>query len=131
MLHGVGILILMDSGSTQNIINTNFACSNGLQEHGIYTTVLIGNGNKVPCHSASFNILVHIGNDIFHIDALLLDISNNIDIRLGMPMANYTWACYVGFHHMELLHFGNRHPYMLRTVPHCQVPTIVQALPAP
>ena len=131
MLHRAGILILMDSCSTHNIINTNFACSNGLHEHGVYTTILVGNWKEVPCHSASFNIPIHISNDIFHIDVLLLDISNNIDVVLGMP-----WLISLGhvmwdFTTMELLYFRNGCPNMLCTTPHCQVHTTVLALSAP
>ena len=128
MLHRAGILILMDSCSTHNIINTNFACSNGLHEHGVYTTILVGNWKEVPCHSASFNIPIHISNDIFHIDVLLLDISNNIDIILGLPwltiLGHVTWD----FTTMELLYFCNEHPYILNIVPRQQAPTTNLAL---
>jgi hypothetical protein len=77
---------------------------------------------------ASFNIQIHNGSNIFNIDAFLLDISNNIDIILGLPwltiLGHVTWD----FTTMELLYFCNGHPYILNIVPRQQAPTTNLAL---
>ena len=112
-----------------NIIGTNFAHSNGLQEHEIYTTFIVDSGNEVPCHSASFNISIHIGNDIFRIDVLLLDIGNNFYVMLSMPWLTSLGCITWDFTTMELLYFRNGHPYRLHTMPRRQAPTTILALP--
>lgn len=63
-INGASTFMLVDPGSTHNIVSLNFARANRLQEFGISTLVLISNGREVPCHGASFNIPVQVDNSI-------------------------------------------------------------------
>lgn len=66
-------------------------------ERRIHTTVLVGNEMEIACTSASFNVPPHIDTEIFHINALLLDICNDFDIILGTP-----WLADINWHHHNL-----------------------------
>jgi hypothetical protein len=78
-MNGAGVLMLVDSGSTQR--HQHHRCLRlGLQEQRINTTILVGSENEVPCRGASLNIPLHIRSDAFDIDAFLLDIGNEIDM---------------------------------------------------
>lgn len=98
--------------SSHNVININIAHDNGVYEMTVNTKVLVGSGDEVPCYSASFRTPIIINRDIFHIDAVLLDIGNNVDVILSMPwlarLGRVTWD----FTTMELLH------YLICSVPH-------------
>jgi hypothetical protein len=49
VMNAAGVLLLVDSGSTHNVIDINVACAIGVQEQRINTTILVGSENKVPC----------------------------------------------------------------------------------
>jgi hypothetical protein len=96
VVSGTGVHILVDTGTTHNIIDINIARLIGLLEQRIDTTILIGSGNEVPCHAAAFSVPLRINTDIFYIDAYLLDIGNDVDIILGTPwladLGRLTWT---------------------------------------
>jgi hypothetical protein len=105
-MNSASILILVDSCATHNVIDINVAHSVGLLEQCINTTILVGSGNKVLRHTASFNIPGCINSDVFVIDAYLLDIGNDVDIVLGMPwLASLARVCCLGLHqHGAIVH---------------------------
>lgn len=41
--------MLVDTGTTHNIIDINFTCLIGLLKQRINTTILVGSGNEVTC----------------------------------------------------------------------------------
>jgi hypothetical protein len=131
VMNGAGVLVLVDSGSTHNVIDINVACAIGLQEQRINTTILVGSENEVPCRGASFNVPLCIGSDAFDIDAFLLDIGNDIDVVLGTPwlasLGRVTWD----FTSMELLYFRNGYLHINCAALRRQTPTTVLTLPAP
>lgn len=85
MIIGNGVHVLIDSGSTHNVIDINVARTIGLSEQRINTTILVGSGDEVPCRSASFMVPLRIDSDVFDVDAYLLDLGHNIDVILGTP----------------------------------------------
>jgi predicted aspartyl protease len=113
VINGVGVLVLVDSGLTHNVIDINVTHSIGLQEQRINTTILVGSGNKETCRAASFNVPLCIDSDAFDIDAYLLNINYDFDVILGT-----TWLASLGhvvfdFTDMELqyIHNGRKHTF--------------------
>jgi hypothetical protein len=106
MMNGADILVLVDLGSTHNVI--------GLHEQCIDTTILVGSGNAVTCRNASFNVPLRMGSDAFDIDVFLLNIGNNINIVLGTPwlvsLSHVTWD----FNDMEMTYFHDGRPHTFR-----------------
>ena len=62
---GTGAHILVDTGTTHNVIDINFARLIDLLEKRINTMTLVGSGNKVSCWAACFNIPLYIDADTF------------------------------------------------------------------
>lgn len=64
-------------------------------ERHINTAILVSNGTEITCRNASCNVPLRIDTKTFHIDALLVDISNDIDVILGTPwladIGSITW----------------------------------------
>jgi hypothetical protein len=87
--------MLVGTGATHSFTNINFTRLIGLQEHRIGTTILVGNGNEVPCRAAAFNVSIRIDGAVFDIDAYLLNIGNDVDVILGTPwlaaLVHVTW----------------------------------------
>jgi hypothetical protein len=83
VVSGTGVHILVNTGSTHNIINS--ARLIGRLEQRINNTILVGSSTKVSCWAASFNVPLHIDAETPQIEAFLFDISNDIDIMLGTP----------------------------------------------
>jgi hypothetical protein len=81
------IRILIDIGATHNNIGATFAKLAGIKDHRINTTIQMGNGSYVTCHKASFNTCIFINNEIFYIDAFLVDLNsdNNIILETQWP----------------------------------------------
>lgn len=92
---GQWVRILIATGATHNIIVINFAKIRDMLERHINTAILVSNGTKITCRSASYSVPLRIDTETFHIDALLVDISNNIDVILSMPwmadIGSITW----------------------------------------
>jgi predicted aspartyl protease len=95
MVSETGVHILVDTGTTHNIIDINVARLIGLQQQRINTTILVSSGNEVPCRVSAFNAPLRIDANMFYIDAYLLDIGNDVDIFLGTPwlasLGRLTW----------------------------------------
>jgi hypothetical protein len=130
VIAGTGVFILVDTGATHNIIDINVARLIGLREQRIDTTILVGSGNEVTCQAASFSTLLRVDDEVFTIDAFLLDIGNDIDVVLGTPwlasLGRLTWDFT-----MELQYHERGRPITLTSLrPQCR-PTTVLALPAP
>jgi hypothetical protein len=53
-------------------------------EQRVRATVLLGNGG-ITCQGACRHVPLHIDNEYFQIDALMMDIRSDINIVLGMP----------------------------------------------
>jgi hypothetical protein len=81
------IRILIDIGATHNNIGATFAKLAGIKDHRINTTIQMGNGSYVTCHKACFNTCIFINNEIFYIDAFLVDLNsdNNIILETQWP----------------------------------------------
>lgn len=64
-------------------------------EWHINTMILVARGNEIACQGACFNIPLRIDTETFQIDVLLLDISVNVVIILGMSwmadLGNIHW----------------------------------------
>jgi predicted aspartyl protease len=60
-----GVRILIDTGSTHNVINSSTACTIDLAERRITTTVLIGSGMELAYRGAYFIVPLHIDRDMF------------------------------------------------------------------
>jgi hypothetical protein len=130
VVFGTGVHILVDTGSTHNIIDINVARLIGLHEPRIDTTILVDSGNNVTCRVASFN--VPLRNDkAFNIDAFLLDIGNDIDVILGTPwlarLGCLTWDLTT----MELQYHDHGCPVTFASLRPQRRLTMVLALPAP
>lgn len=82
---GQGVRILIDTGATHNVNDINFARIMGIMERRINTTIIIGSGTKITCRSASYNVPLRVDNETFHIDALLVDTGNDVDVILSTP----------------------------------------------
>jgi hypothetical protein len=131
VMNGAGVLVLVDSASTHNVIDINVARAISLQEQRINTTILVGSKNEVPCRGASFNVPLRIGSDAFDIDAFLLDIDNDIDVVLGTPWLESLGCVTWDFTSMELLYFRNECPHTFHAALCHQTPTTVLPLPVP
>lgn len=131
ILLGQGVRILIDSGASHNVIDINFSRLIKMMECWIHTMVLVGNGTKITCSSASFNVPLHIDTETFHIDTLLVDIGNDIDVILGTPwLANIgiiTW----NFTSLEMQFQRNGHTVNLSSLQDHYLDQHVLALPAP
>lgn len=126
----MGVYILVDTGTTHNIIDINVARLIGLGEQRIDTTILVSSGNEVSCWATSFNVPLHVDAEVFHIDAFLLNIGNDIDIILGMPwlvsQGRLTWD----FTTMELLYYNIDHPITFTTMgPQHRLTMVLALLP--
>jgi hypothetical protein len=128
VMNGAGVHVLVDSGATHNVIDINVAHSIRLQEQRINTTILVGSGNEVSCHAASFAMPLRIDNDI---DAYLHDIGNDVDVILGTPWLASLGSVVWDFTNMELQYVCNRRPHIFHAPLRRQVSTTVLALPAP
>jgi hypothetical protein len=131
VINGVGVLVLVDSGLTHNVIDINVAHSIGLQEQRINTTILVGSENKVTCCAASFNVPLCIDSDAFDIDAYLLNISYDFDVVLGTPWLASLGHVVFDFTDMELQYICNGRKHTFHATLCRQAPTIVLALSAP
>jgi hypothetical protein len=131
VINDAGVLVLVDSGSTHNIININVARSIGLQEQHINTSILVDSGNEVTCRVASFNIPLCIDIDAFDIDTYLLDIGNDIDVILGTPWLASLGRVVFDFTDMELQYVRNGRKHTFHATLRRQAPTTVLALPVP
>lgn len=131
MINGTRVIALVDSGSTRNVIDINVARAIALNKQRIDTTILVGSGNEVTCHCASFNVPLRIASDIFEINAFLLGIGNDIDVILGAPwlasLGRITWD----FSNLELRYTSNGWLHTLTAIRQHRVQSTVQALPAP
>lgn len=129
---GTGAFILIDTGATHNVIDINFARVVNLREQRINTTIiLVGSGNEVSCRAASFTVPLCIDSESFQVDTFLLDITNDVDIILGMPwlvdLGRVTWD--LSKLEMQFQHAG--HVVTFTGIhPRRQAQTVV-ALPAP
>jgi hypothetical protein len=126
-----GVHILVDTGTTHNIIDINVARIIDLLEQRIETTILVGSGTAAPCRAAFFSVPLRIDVDVFYIDTFLLDIGNDIDIVLGTP-----WLASLGcptwdFTTMEFQYFHNSHLITFTMAQQRRPPSTVLALPAP
>jgi hypothetical protein len=114
VVSGTGVHILVDTGSTHNIINIDVAHLLGLQKQRINTAILVGCGDEAPCRAVDFSVPLRIDADILYINAYLLDIGNNIII--GTPwlagLRCLTWD----FTTMQLQYIRNRCPFTVTTV---------------
>jgi hypothetical protein len=113
---GTGVFILVDTGATHNIIDINVARLIALREQCIDTTILVGSGNEVTCQAASFSTLLRVDDEVFTIDAFLLDIGNDIDVVLGTPwlasLGRLTWD----FTTMDLQYHDRGRPVTLTSL---------------
>jgi hypothetical protein len=131
VINGVGVLVLVDSGLTHNVIEINVAHSIGLREQRINTTILVGSGNEVTCYAASFNVPLRIDSDAFDIDAYLLNITYDFDVVLGTPWLASLGRVVFDFTDMELQYIRNGRKHTFHATLRRQAPTTVLALPAP
>ena len=131
ILLGQHVRILVDSGATHNIIDINLAILTAVVEHRINTTVLVGNGTEIACTSATFNVPLRMDTKTFHIDALLLDIGNDIDIILGTPWLTNIGIITWNFESIEMQFQRNDCTIKLSGIQNPHERRIVLALPAP
>jgi hypothetical protein len=119
------------TGSTHNVIDINVARLIGLREQRIDTTILVDSGNKVTCRVASFNVPLRNDDEVFNIDAFLLDIGNDIDVILGTPWLARLGCLTWDFTTMELQYHDHGRPVTFASLRPQRRPTMVLALPAP
>ena len=126
-----GVRILVDRSATHNVIDINFAGLVGMMERRISTTILVGNKTEINCNSAAYNVPLQINTESFHIDALLVDIGNDIDVILGTPwladISTRTW----NFTSLEMQFSRNGYTVKLSGIQDSHPHQTILALPTP
>lgn len=82
---GEGVRILIDTGATHNIIDTNIDRLTSLAKRRITTTILVGSSTELARQGACFNISLWIDDEMFQSDTFFLDIGNDTYIIISTP----------------------------------------------
>ncbi|CAJ2679012.1 unnamed protein product [Trifolium pratense] len=84
LLHGLVVTVLVDTGSTHNILQPRIASHLHIPTKTIPNfSVMVGNGSHLNCSGFCPNVPINIQNNLFHIPFYLLPIEG-ADVVLGM-----------------------------------------------
>ncbi|XP_058742330.1 uncharacterized protein LOC131614797 [Vicia villosa] len=84
MIGGISVMILVDTGSTHNIMQPRIAQHLNLTSTPITQfSVMVGNGSHLQCEGICNNVPLMLQNEVFHLPFYLLPIEG-ADIVLGM-----------------------------------------------
>jgi hypothetical protein len=83
-LHGLPVMVLIDTGSTHNILQPRIANHLHIPSQPIPNfSVMVGNGSHLQCSGFCVNVPIDLQNNLFHIPFYLLPIEG-ADAVLGM-----------------------------------------------
>lgn len=83
-LFGKEVIVLIDSGSTNNFIQTRWAHHLSLAVQPFsHLKVTIGNGEILTCRGEYLQVPLHLGDMVFQVDLLLLPVFG-ADLVLGV-----------------------------------------------
>jgi hypothetical protein len=117
---------LIDSGSTHNFFSTQVAQAVELQfQENIGTTVVVANGDHVPCSGLAKDIEIKVGDDIFTINAYSIPL-DSFDMVLGVSFLKplHTIQLYSDDLVMSFTYNGKRVWKVLGVISH-QLPTYI------
>ncbi|PNX92586.1 Ty3/gypsy retrotransposon protein, partial [Trifolium pratense] len=84
LLHGLPVTVLIDTGSTHNILQPRIASHLQIPFQPIPNfSVMVGNGSHIQCSGLCHNVPITLQNKLFHIPFYLLPIEG-ADVVLGM-----------------------------------------------
>jgi hypothetical protein len=84
LLHGLTVTVLVDTGSTHNILQPRIASHLHIPTKSIPNfSVMVGNGSHLECTGHCPDVPINIQNNLFHISFYLLPIEG-ADVVLGM-----------------------------------------------
>jgi predicted aspartyl protease len=84
LLHGLAVTVLIDTGSTHNILQPRIATHLQIPSQPIPNfSVMVGNGSHIQCSGLCLDVPISLQNNIFHIPFYLLPIEG-ADVVLGM-----------------------------------------------
>jgi hypothetical protein len=115
---------LIDSGSTHNFFSTQVAQAVELQfQENIGTTVVVANGDHVPCCGLAKDIEIKVGDDIFTINAYSIPL-DSFDMVLGVSFLKplHTIQLYSDDLVMSFTYNGKRVWKVLGS-PRCDIPS--------
>lgn len=83
-IHGHRLLVLLDSGSTHNFINTGVLCQLQLSTSAYHTMrIAVANGDRVPCEGVARNVALAISTEEFSISCFDINLGG-FDVILGV-----------------------------------------------
>ncbi|MCI38493.1 Ty3/Gypsy retrotransposon protein, partial [Trifolium medium] len=101
-IFGASVLVLIDSGATHNFISPTVVEALGLSlTHSTPLSVRLGDGHRIMTSGYCDNIVLHVGDMIFTIQAHVLGIGD-VDLILGVVWLETLGKVTMDWHEMSM-----------------------------